>query len=313
MKLAYFNDYRLGVVRDERIVDVTEALRGLPHLCDADLMSGLVADFAAYRETLEDMAAKQEGLLLDTVRLRAPLPRPRNIVCMAVNYRENGARREVPPINAFTKPASAVIGCGDAMELPDLPALVFEGEAELAVVFGRTARNVSRDEAMDFVFGYANFIDGSARGLGPDRNVYYAMKAHDTFAPMGPFLVTRDEIADPQKLRVRSWCNGEIRQDYNSDDMVYPVAECVAWVTSIHTMYPGDVLALGTNHGGLHAYMNGDRIEMETEGLGRLSFVVRDTLDRTWTRETHLDREKAGFSGTRNLWAPQLTGKYTPQ
>ncbi len=309
MKLAFYNDFQLGVIRGNTIVDVSKAVEDIDGREPQELIKAVITDFVSFCERLE-AAASSDGVPLDSVRVRPPVPKPENIVCMAVNYLENGRRKEFPTINAFAKPASSVIGDGDEMILPDLPAKVFEGEAEIAVVFGKEARNVPEEDAFDYLFGYTNFIDGSARGLGPDRNIYYAMKSHDTFAPIGPFLVTKDEIEDPQNVQVRLWNNGELRQDYNTDDMAYPIARCVAYVTSIHTMYPGDVLALGTNHAGLHAFMDGDQIEMEAEGLGRLRFSIRDDLKRTWTRETHLERELAGHEGIRNQIAPQLTGKY---
>lgn len=311
MKLGFFDDYRLGVVKGDAIVDVTDELDAIPRLEPQHLMQGLIADFGTYRARLEARVSAEAGKPLADVRMRPPLPRPGNIVCMASNYMEYGLRTERPPLNAFAKPASCIIGDGDTIELPDVPATVFEGEAEIAVVFGRRASHVSQDDAMDCVFGYTNFIDGSARGLGPDRNIYFMMKSRDTFGPLGPFIVTADEIADPQSLSVRLWNNGELRQDYNTEDMAYPIRACIEWLTSIHSVGPGDILAMGTNHSGLHAFADGDRIEMETEGLGRLTVHVSDPLKRTWTRETHLHRMQQGFTGMRNLHATQLTGKYS--
>jgi 2-keto-4-pentenoate hydratase/2-oxohepta-3-ene-1,7-dioic acid hydratase in catechol pathway len=190
--------------------------------------------------------------------------------------------------------------------LPDVPATIFEGEAELAVVIGRRASNVSAAEAMNYVFGYLNFIDGSARGLPPDGNSFYQMKSRDTFAPMGPVLVTADEVPDPQNLQVRLWVNGELKQDFNTSDMAHKIRRCVEWVSSIHALEPGDVIATGTNHRGLSAFQNGDRIELETEGLGRLRVQVRDELKRSWSRETRLDRQQRGLQGATS----QLAGKY---
>ena len=192
------------------------------------------------------------------------------------------------------------------MVLPDVPATIFEGEAELAIVIGRRASNVSAAEAMTYVFGYLNFIDGSARGLPPDGNSFYQMKSRDTFAPMGPVLVTADEVPDPQNLQVQLWVNGELKQNFNTSDMAHKIPRCVEWVSSIHALEPGDVIATGTNHRGLSAFQNGDRIELETEGLGRLRMQVRDELKRTWSRETRLDRQERGLQGA----TPQLAGKY---
>jgi 2-keto-4-pentenoate hydratase/2-oxohepta-3-ene-1,7-dioic acid hydratase in catechol pathway len=225
---------------------------------------------------------------------------------MAVNYMEDGTRSEPAPINAFLKSPSAIIGPGDTMVLPDVPATIFEGEAEVAVVIGRRASHVSAAQAMSHVFGYVNFIDGSARGLPPTGNTFYQMKSRDTFAPIGPCLVTADEVPDPQRLQIKLWVNGELKQNFNTDDMAHQIPRCIEWVTSIHALEPGDILATGTNHRGLSAFQNGDLVELETEGLGRLRFSVRDDLKRTWSRETRLDRHQKGQEGT----TPQLTGKH---
>jgi 2-keto-4-pentenoate hydratase/2-oxohepta-3-ene-1,7-dioic acid hydratase in catechol pathway len=177
----------------------------------------------------------------------------------------------------------------------------------VAVVIGRRASHVSAADAMSYVFGYTNFVDGSARGLLPPGNTFYQMKSRDTFAPIGPALVTADEVPEPHRLQIRLAVNGEVKQSFNTSDMAHKIPRCIEWVTSIHALEPGDILATGTNHRGLSAFMNGDVIELETEGLGRLRFTVRDDLKRTWSRETRLDRQQRGQEGT----TPQLGGKYS--
>jgi len=306
MKLLYFDDFRLGVLKGDAVVDVSKIVRGIPHTGPHDLISGLIERFADYRKKLEKAAAGGRGLPLKKVRIRPPLPRPYNIDCMAVNYMEDGTRPEPAPINAFHKSASAVIGDGDTMVLPDVPASIFEGEAEMALVIGRRASNVKAAQAMKYVFGYVNFIDGSARDLPPAGNTFYQMKSRDSFAPMGPYLVTADEIRDPHRLQIRLWVNGVLKQDFNTSDMAHKIPRCIEWVSSIHTLNPGDVLATGTNHRGLSAFQDGDRIELEVEALGRLRVKVRDALKRTWARDTRLEHEQKGLQGR----TPQLTGKY---
>jgi 2-keto-4-pentenoate hydratase/2-oxohepta-3-ene-1,7-dioic acid hydratase in catechol pathway len=308
VKLLFFDEFKLGVLRGDAVVDVSEAVRDVPHTGPHNLISGLIERFASYRRPLEEVAQRGTGIPLAEVKIRPPLPRPTTIVAMAVNYMEDGTRAEPAPINAFLKASSAIIGDGDTMVLPDVPATIFEGEAELALVIGTRATAVNQADAMRHVFGYTNFIDGSARGLPPSGNTFYQMKSRDTFAPIGPFLVTADEISDPHRLQVRLWVNGELKQDYNTSDMAHRIPRCLEWVTSIHTLEPGDILATGTNHRGLSAFQNGDRIEVETEGLGRLRFGVRDDLARTWSRETRLDRQRKGLDGT----TPQRSGRYTP-
>jgi len=308
MKLLFFDDFKLGVLKGDAVVDVSNVVRDIPHTGPGSLMSGLIERWADYKGRLEAAVNQGSGVPVSQVRIRPPLPKPTNIECMAVNYMEDGTRSEPAPINAFHKSPSSIIGDGDTMVLPDVPATIFEGEAEMALVIGKRASNVSPAEAMSYIFGYLNFIDGSARGLPPAGNTFYQMKSRDTFAPIGPFLVTADEIPDPNKLQVRLWVNGELKQNYNTSDMAHKIPRCLEWITSIHALEPGDIVATGTNHRGLSAFQNGDLIEIETEGLGRLRFHIQDDLKRTWARETRLDRQEKGLEGT----TPQLEGKYAP-
>src|SRR5213596_3520173 len=306
MKLLFFDDFKLGVLKGDAVVDVSDVVRGIPHTGPHNLLSGLIERFADYKGRLEEAVQRGQGVAVSQVKVRPPVPKPYNIVCMAVNYMEDGTRAEPAPINAFHKSPNSVIGHGDTMVLPDAPATIFEGEAELALVIGKPASHVRAAEAMDYVFGYLNFIDGSARGLIPTNNSFYQMKSRDTFAPMGPYLVTADEIPDPLKLQVRLWVNGILKQNYNTSDMAHKIPRVIEWISSIHPLEPGDVIATGTNHRGLSAFQNEDVIEIETEGLGRLRFNVRDDLKRTWGRETRLEMHQKGIEGT----TPQLEGKY---
>jgi 2-keto-4-pentenoate hydratase/2-oxohepta-3-ene-1,7-dioic acid hydratase in catechol pathway len=308
VKLLFFDDFKLGVLRGDMVVDVSERVRDLPYVGPQDVIRGLIERFAQRRAAIEEAAATGPGIPISAVGIRPPLPKPSSIVCMAVNYMEDGTRAEPAPINAFLKSPSAIVGPGDTMVLPDVPATIFEGEAEVGVVIGRRASAVRAEDAMGYVFGYVNFIDGSARGLPPAGNTFYQMKSRDTFAPMGPYLVTADEIPDPHRLAVKLWVNGTLKQSFNTSDMAHKIPRCIEWVTSIHTLEPGDILATGTNHRGLSAFQDGDVVELESEGLGRLGIKVRDDLKRTWARETRLDRQRKGQEGT----TPQLTGKYAP-
>jgi 2-keto-4-pentenoate hydratase/2-oxohepta-3-ene-1,7-dioic acid hydratase in catechol pathway len=306
MKFVFFDDFKLGVVKNDSVVDVSQAVRDIPHTGPHNLISGLIERFEDYRGALEKTAANGRGAPLARVRLRPPLPRPVNIDCMAVNYMEDGTRKEPAPINAFHKSPGCVIGDGDTMVLPDVPAAIFEGEAELAVVIGKRASGVAAADAMKYVFGYVNFIDGSARGLPPAGNTFYQMKSRDTFGPMGPYLVTADEVPHPHNLQARLGVNGTLMQNYSTSDMAHKIPRCIEWVSSIHTLEPGDVLACGTNHRGLNPFQDGDLVELETEPLGRLRVKIRDDLKRTWARETRLQRQEKGLEG----FTPQLTGKH---
>jgi 2-keto-4-pentenoate hydratase/2-oxohepta-3-ene-1,7-dioic acid hydratase in catechol pathway len=306
MKLLFADDYRLSVLKGEdKVVDVTDLLKDIPRAKPNDIMSGLIANWGKYKGAIEAEVAKQPGKPLASVRVRAPLPHPNNIVCMAVNYMEDGTREKPAPINAFHKASNTVIGTGETMVFADVPATAFEGEAEIALVIGKPASNVKEADAWNYIFGYMNFIDGSARGLPPSNNTYFQMKSRATMTPIGPYLVTADEYTNPQNRQVRLWVNGKLHQNYNTSDMAHKIPRCIAWVSSIHDLEPGDIIALGTNHRGLSCYQDGDKIELEVDGLGRLTIHCRDDLKRTWERGTRLERTQKGLPER-----VQLTGKY---
>ena len=306
MKLVFFDDFKLGVVKGDTVVDMSNAVSGIEHTSPQDLIGKLIENFSQYRASLQEAVDSGSGMPLSQVRFRSPLPKPPNIICMAVNYMEDGTRDEPAPINAFQKSPNAVIGNGDTMILPDIPATIFEGEAEIALVIGKRASNVRQEDAYDHIFGYVNFIDGSARGLQAGGNTFYQMKSRDTFAPMGPYLVTADEIDDPQNLDVKLWVNEDLKQSFNTDDMAHKIPRIIEWVSSIHELEPGDVIATGTNHRGLSALQNDDKVELEVQGLGTLQFNVQDDLKRSWDRTTRLEMQEQGKEGT----TPQVSGKY---
>ena len=303
MKLTFFDDYKLGVVNGDSIVDVSAAVSSVPNTSPGDLINHVIADWDNLKSGIEQ-AAQAVGVALSSVTLQVALPTPYNTVAMAVNYMEDGTRDAPAPINAFLKSPNSIIGEGGTMVLPDMGASIFEGEAELAVVIGKRASNISEDEAYDHIFGYLNFIDGSARGVP----AFYQMKARETFAPIGPWITTADEIADPMKLQIQLRVNGKLKQNFNTDDMAHNIAKSIAWVSSIHTLEPGDILATGTNHRGLSALQGGDTVELEVEGLDTLHISIQDDLGRTWPRTTRLERQEAGFDGP----VGQATGKYAP-
>ena len=306
MKIVFFDDFKLGAVTDSGIVDLTPALKDMTGFPPQLVINTVIEQWDIHGPDFEERIAAGPFLALDTVRLRPPTPKPTSVVCMAVNYMENGALKEKPPQQAFFKSSHSVIGPGDTMHLPDVPASIFEGEAEMALVIGRTATKVAVEDAHDYIFGFMNFVDGSARGLSTGMGLPYFMKCQDDFAPLGPWLVTADELHDPQNLNVKQWVSGKLTHDYNTNDMAHNIAESIAFITSNTTLEAGDVLALGVNHQGLHPLQDGDVVEQEIDGLGRLTFNVVDELKRTWERQTRAERRAADTEGP----APQLTGKY---
>ena len=305
MKLTFIDDYELAAITDEGAVSLAAATAGLEVLPPQQRINRVIEDWDEWRPKFEAAIAAGTAKPLGDIRLRAPLPKPTALVCMAVNYMENGTLKEKPPQQAFFKNSHAVIGEGDTMHLPDAPASIFEGEAEMALVIGRKATRVPEEDVYSYVFGYLNFVDGSARGLPGGMGLPYFMKGQDDFAPLGPWITTADEIDNPMNLAVKQWVNGKVTHDYNTDDMAHNITASVHFVTSNTSLEAGDVIALGTNHGGLHPLQHGDVVEQEVEGLGRLTFNVHDDLERTWERATRAERGKDGP-------APQLTGKYKP-
>ena len=203
MKLLFIEDYRLCVLKDaDHAVDVSAIVTDIPHTGPGDLMSGLIARFDAYRGRLEQAAASGTPIPLAGKRIRPPLPKPGNIVCMAVNYMEDGtlpaARRRSTPSTRRRPRSSAP---ATRWCCPTCRPRSSRARRRWRWSSASARRNVKAADAMDYVFGYVNFIDGSARGLKPPGNSFFQMKSRETFAPIGPCLVTADEIADPQKLR----------------------------------------------------------------------------------------------------------------
>ena len=285
MKLVHFDDYRLGVLagkNDERVVDVSDVLgdggaSGRPQ----QRLEALIANWAAHRPALERAAQSGGGVPVGQVRLRPAVPRPGQLACAAVNYLEEG-RPEKGPFNAFLKSPNSIVGDGDTVELPDCEATVFHFEPELALVIGKRAAHVAAADALDHVFGYVAFIDGSARGL---PGGFFLGKSWHTMAPVGPALVTADEVGDPNQLEVSLSLNGEPKHTYSISLMARHVPELLEEMTKVIALEPGDVVATGVHHTALFPVMGGDRISVKIEKLGpALNVSVRDSKSRKWDR-----------------------------
>ncbi len=299
MKLAFYDDFRLGVVQGNEIVDVSEVVANKSSLKPNDLINHIIENFQLYEGPIRSSAENGDPISITKVKFRSPLPKPGKIVCMAINYLEGGPDSKMPPINGFLKSPNSVAGDGDTVKLPSANASIFEHEAELGVVIGKTASNVGRDTAYEYVFGYLNVVDISARDLGnPPYDSYFPIKSWTNFAPMGPYLVTKDEISDPQNINVKLWVNNKLNQNFYTSSMAHKIPECIEWVSSITTLDPGDIIATGTNHLDLGPLQDSDIVEMETEGLGRIHFNIIDPLKREWPRETRA--EKAAREGGGN-------------
>ncbi|MBW3632803.1 MAG: fumarylacetoacetate hydrolase family protein [Chloroflexi bacterium] len=281
-------DLRLGVRTTRGVIDVAAAQEvlggegGVPGTVEA-----LIAGGDAARTALGDLITRAEGAdaggaswLKDesTLALGPSVPDPGKIVCVGLNYRkhaeETGAAIPTSPV-LFSKFLNTVAAPDEDVSLTGA-AEQYDYEVELAVVMGATAKNVSEGDALSRVFGYSTANDLSARDLQTRTSQWLLGKTMDKFMPIGPYLVTADEVPDPQRLAIRTWLNGELRQDSNTDDMIFPVSEIIAYISRHFTLEPGDVIITGTPEGVILGMAEkrwmvpGDVVEVEVEGLGKL-------------------------------------------
>jgi 2-keto-4-pentenoate hydratase/2-oxohepta-3-ene-1,7-dioic acid hydratase in catechol pathway len=280
MKLVTYttgNEPRLGAVRGDQVIDLAAASEGrLPATMLEFLQQGKPA-MALARELLSSAPSTHS---LHDVTLLAPVPNPSKVIAIGLNYmdhcRESGTEPPTSPV-IFAKFSTAVIGPGATIRWDPALTSKVDYEAELGVVFGKTARRVSEDEALDYVAGYINANDVSARELQRGDGQWVRAKSLDTFCPLGPSLVTAGEIPDPQALDIRSVLNGQVMQESNTKEMIFSVSTLIAFASRAFTLLPGDVLITGTPHG-VGAGRNppvflkdGDTISIEVEGLGTLT------------------------------------------
>ena len=277
---VYDGQTRLGALRGsgagETVVDLNHADPRIPADMLAFLEAGVAAQALAARAT--ETTPRAQAIDLAAVTLKAPVPRPGKIICIGLNYRDHAAESNVPVPEyptVFAKYSNTVVGSGEPIVLPSLTDQV-DYEGEFGVVIGRRARNVVEADAQGYVAGYVPFNDVSARDYQHRTTQWTIGKTFDTFGPMGPALVTADEIPDPHNLNIRVTVNGEVLQSSNTCNLVFTVPALIAYLSSVMTLDPGDVIATGTP-GGVGAARKpprflrpGDVVEVEIEGLGTL-------------------------------------------
>lgn len=285
MRLVSYADggtWRSGILESDMVSDTAAVGRvaGVSEDCSSNRR--VLGGGASVLEALERQVGGVEPLPLEELTLGPPIPDPEKIVCLGLNYRDHAEEIGASPPPAptlFAKFANSLIGLGAPIVCPEISDAV-DYEAELAVVIGRRCRRVGEAEALDHVAGAMPFNDVSARDLQMRTSQWTAGKAIDTFAPCGPALVLGDEIDDLQALRVEARVNGETVQSGTTADMIFPIAETVAFLSQLMTLEPGDVIATGTPAGvGFTRdpptlLQPGDLVEVEVEGLGVLSNPV---------------------------------------
>jgi 2-keto-4-pentenoate hydratase/2-oxohepta-3-ene-1,7-dioic acid hydratase in catechol pathway len=235
-------------------------------------MNHLIADFASFRKSLE-AALGRPGILLSSVKLLTPIPAASKVIAFPANYHEHAEEMErtyrANTQGFFLKPPSSLSGAGEPIVLPVVAERRIDHECELAIVIGKKGRDIPRDRWSEYAFGYSCLIDAVVRG----KEERVARKAFDTFCPVGPWIVTADELGDPATLRGRLWVNDELRQDANTRDLILDIPGMIEMASSVMTLYPGDIIASGTP-AGVGPMKPGDKVKIEFDRIGSMTLDV---------------------------------------
>jgi 2-keto-4-pentenoate hydratase/2-oxohepta-3-ene-1,7-dioic acid hydratase in catechol pathway len=287
MRIAVFNNYRVGLVENDQIFDVTSAVPGVSSVWPPIFMNRLIADWDKCKPALLEARKAATPVKLETVQLHAPNPCPIHIIAAPANYTKHiqemgnlGVTKKGKTASEqgfFLKSTASLTGPARGIELPRGSNRRFDHESELAVLIGKETRNASRKTAMSSVFGYTCLIDVTMRiepGVAEEERVM--RKSFETFTPMGPWIVTADELADPGNLRNQLFVNDECRQDASTKDLIVDVPGLIELVSSVMTLYPGDVIATGTPQG-IGPIATGDTVTISIEKIGAMTVTVRQT------------------------------------
>lgn len=290
--LTYLKDqqYRLGIRTKKGVLDVAYFAEQLSVQGVPQTVHDVIENGASAIEVLESLAKQAEDvrdtstsgwLNEEDLQFGPCVTNPGKIICVGLNYRKHAEETGSPipqsPI-LFTKFNNALAGDQEDIALPKLSQKV-DYEAELAIVIGKTTKDVSKEEALDYVFGYCNANDLSARDLQMRTSQWLLGKSCDGFAPLGPYLVTADEVGDPNNLVIKALVNGELRQNSNTNDMIFYCDEIISYISQHLTLQPGDVILTGTPEGVVLGYppeqqiylKDGDVVTIEIEKLGSLT------------------------------------------
>ena len=283
MKLCRFDENRLGLVDGDAALDVTAALEALPaHRYPLPRTDQLIENLAALRPKIEAAAKGAKRIPLSSVKLLSPVANPGKLVAAPVNYTAHFIEANTDPgvhhnkqvanieqAGLFLKATSSLIGAGEPVVIAR-PERRNDHEIELAAIIGKPAKNVSKENALDFVAAYAIGLDMTVRG--PEDRSF--RKSPDTYSVLGPWLVTADEIADPHDLQMVLTVNGEPRQNANTRDLLLNVKDLIAWASSFYTLQPGDVIYTGTPEG-VGPVGPGDVIDARIDGIGAMQVKVQ--------------------------------------
>jgi len=272
MRLVIFDELRMGILKDGQVHDVSDIVGARADEWPPVFWVRAVANFGQLRPKIEAAVSKGKGRPLESVRLRAPVLFPSKVIAAPVNYKlhmqEMGVSDPIDQFGVFLKAPSSIIGPGETIRLPYLDRRT-DYEAEVGFVVGKTAKDVKAADALPYIFGYTCVMDITVRGK-EDRST---RKSFDTFTPVGPVLVTADEIPDPQNIEFKLWLNGALKQHANTSDMFWGMAKLVEYASSVMTLYPGDLVSTGTPQG-VGPIKPGEEVMIEVERIGRMSVTV---------------------------------------
>ncbi|MGQ0652922.1 MAG: fumarylacetoacetate hydrolase family protein [Betaproteobacteria bacterium] len=282
MKLARYDDNRLGLVQDDGIRDVTSILEGIgPFGYPLPKEDPYIAALASLKPKIEAAARKAQPKPVDQVKLLAPLANPGKIIAAPVNYTKHlqealadkgihhgNLINEIHKAGMFLKATSAVVGPGEGVKLVHTDRRN-DHEVELALVIGKRTRNASPEEAGAAIAGYCIGLDMTIRG--PEERSF--RKSPDSYCVLGPWLVTPDELGDPGNVSLKISVNGEARQDAHTSDLIVKVPDLVAWASTFYTLHPGDVLLTGTPQG-VGPVKPGDVMQATIERIGSMSVAI---------------------------------------
>lgn len=280
----------LGLRTERGILDVARASRQFRIKAPEDIHAVIEgADCVPLMKLAERVLGDKRGKNVLVPELRArfgpAVPRPGKIICVGLNYRQHAQEtgNPIPPVPVlFNKYNNALVGHRGRIPLPTKVSTKFDYEVELVLVMGRKARDVPEDKALSYVFGYANGNDFSARDLMRVSSQLMLGKTCDGFAPLGPYVVTADQIPDPQNLKIATYVNGEQRQNSNTSDMIFSCAQIVSYCSRHLTLLPGDIIYTGTPQGVILGYppgkqvwlKAGDKVVTEVENCGVLQVTL---------------------------------------
>lgn len=271
MKIALFNENRVGVVDGSNVIDITELTAWNNEEPQASLVE-LMGEFEALKPKIEAGLGSCPVYPVSDVALRAPVPNPSKIVAAPINYilhkQEMNTALTVDGLGFFLKSPSSIIGPDQTVLLPFKDRRV-DHEAEIAFVVGKEAKDVKAEDASKYIFGYLALMDITVRGK-EDRPW---RKSFDTFTPIGPWIVTGDEVENPNQLQMNLWVNDEIRQSANTRDLIYDCYKFFEAASSVMTLLPGDIVTTGTPEG-VAPITKGDIVRIHIERIGEFSVQV---------------------------------------